>query len=100
MGLPNRTLDTMSEAIALSSPSGRMSKAARKRANERLRVALFGEGGLQRTKPQQTDAEKAALLRQRAKDLRGFAANGFRPRAHIKEAERLEAEANSLAEQI
>jgi hypothetical protein len=86
----------MAEAIALSSPSGRMSKRARLAANKRLSVALFGEGGLQRPDRQQTNEEKAALLRQRAKDLRGYAANGFRPRVHIKEAERLEAEAAAL----
>ena len=38
--------DTMVEAIALSSPSGRMSRRARKAADERLRLALFGPDGL------------------------------------------------------
>src|SRR6185437_2647944 len=44
--LPPRTADTMSDAIALSSPSGRMSERARNAATERLGKQLFGEKGL------------------------------------------------------
>ncbi len=40
--LPKRNADTMSEAIAFSSPSGRMSKRARTQANKRLALMLFG----------------------------------------------------------
>ena len=88
VGLPDRTLDTMSEAIAQSSPSGTMSKRARKRAQERLRVALFGEKGLQPTDPQQSKREQ---LLQQASELRELAARGMKPRAHLKRAEDLEA---------
>lgn len=41
--LPARTADTMSDAIALDSPNGRMSKRAKDAASRRLAVALFGE---------------------------------------------------------
>lgn len=41
---PRRSADSMSEAIALSSPSGRMSKRARKAAEERLSKMLWPGG--------------------------------------------------------
>ncbi len=44
--LPKRTANTMSEAIALASPSGKMSKRARQAAEKRLSEALFGPNGL------------------------------------------------------
>ena len=68
-GMPSRTADTMSDAIALSSPSGRMSNRARKAAHERLRLALFGPDGLQSPTVVQPD-ERTVLLRQAA-ELRG-----------------------------
>ena len=86
-----RTANTMSEAIALSSPSGQMSNAARQRASERLRRELFGDG-LEGPKVQQPSKRESNL--RRAAELRELAARGMRPRAHIKEAERLEKEAN------
>jgi hypothetical protein len=46
MNLPERQPFSTGEAIGLSSPSGRMSKRARKAALRRLEVALFGEGGI------------------------------------------------------
>src|SRR4051812_8870771 len=49
----DRTLDTMSEAIAMSSPSGRTSQRARDAATKRLGEALFGPGGLQKAGPVQ-----------------------------------------------
>lgn len=83
-----RDLDTMSEAIALSSPSGRMSKRARAAADRRLSLALFGPSGLQcEPTPQPTEREK--LLAQAAR-LRELADRGMKPRAYRKEAERLE----------
>jgi len=85
-----RTPDTMSDAIALSSPSGKMSKAARKRANERLRQALFGDGLPMPTCQQETDRER--LLRQAA-ELRALAGRGMCPHRYIREAQRLETEA-------
>jgi len=81
----------MSEAIALSSPSGKMSKRARKRAEERLRVALFGPNGLQKPPPKQW--ERKELLLHRARELRELAARGMKPRAYKRKAEELEREA-------
>lgn len=82
----------MSEAIALSSPNGHMSKRARNAANERLRHALFGAGLQKAPVPQPTERE--ALLRQAA-DLRALAARGVKPRAHIRKAQELEAKAEA-----
>lgn len=93
---PPRSADTMSDAIALSSPSGRTSKRAQRLAGERLSIALFGPGGYQpEPAPQPTQRER--LLR-RAADLRDLAERGMKPRAFRREAARLEAlaaEANS-----
>lgn len=84
--------DTMVDAIAMSSPSGRMSKAQRKRNHDRLVKMLFGEEGLSalapKLPPQPTDKERDL---RHAKFLRELAARGMKPRANIKEAERLEA---------
>jgi len=82
--------DTLVEAIALSSPSGRMSRAAKERAQERLRRKLFGDG---LSYPQAKQPSKAKALRRRAAELRELASRGVKPRAYVKEAERLEAEA-------
>ena len=92
--MPSGSADTMSDAIALSSPSGRMSKRARAVAEERLRVALFGENGLQRMECPQ-ESERDNLLR-RAKELRGLAERGMKPRAYLKESQRLELLAANL----
>lgn len=94
--LPAKNLDTMSEAIALSSPSGRMSKRAKAAADERLRKELFGPTGhLEGPRAIQPD-EKTTLLRQ-ASELRDLAARGMKPRAHLKRAEELERQAKALA---
>ena len=80
---------TMVDAIALSSPSGHMSKRARQAAMRRLAHELFAD----MEKPQiieATPAEKCARLQQRATELRALAARGMRPRAFLKEAKRLE----------
>jgi hypothetical protein len=88
VSLPPRTADTMSDAIALSSPSGRMSKRARAAAEERLSMALFGPGGLQRAPtPQPSPVER--LLAQAAR-LRDLAERGMSRRRFTREAERLE----------
>lgn len=85
------SFDTMVDAIAISSPDGRMSKRARAAANERLRVALFGPNGLQApTCPQPN--EQTRLLAQAA-NLRELAARGMKPRAFVKRAEELERKA-------
>lgn len=84
----------MSDAIALSSPSGRMSTRARAAAQQRLGRALFGPGGLQR-EPTPQPSERDRLLAQAAR-LRDLAARGMKPRAYSKEAARLEALARAL----
>ncbi len=89
-----RTLDTMSDAIALSSPSGKMSKQARKEADKRLSMALFGPEGL-KAPSCAPEPEKDKLLRQAA-ELRSLAARGMHPRKYLKEAKRLEALAETL----
>ena len=94
--LPARTADTMSEAIALSSPSGRMSKRARDAANARLSLALFGPGGLQRAEPKQRSARERHL--EQAARLRDLAARGMSVRKFTREAERLEALAAAAVE--
>jgi len=69
MNFPPRTLDTMSDAIAYSSPSGRCSKRARKAASEALCMALFGKPDITiedvKGPPiaQPTPSERAARLR-------------------------------------
>lgn len=85
----------MSEAIALSSPSGGMSARARKRADERLRVELFGKHGLERPGLPPQPSEREYLLR-KAAELRALAGRGVKPMAYRKEAERLEREASTL----
>lgn len=86
--LPEKSLDTLSEVIALTSPSGSMSKRSREAASERLRVSLFGQHGLAHPTAPQPE-EKERLLKQAA-ELRGYAERGLRPKAHIKRAEELE----------
>lgn len=96
--IPYRTLDSMSEAIALSSPSGSMSLRARQAATKRLRISLFGENGLQLGKPSQPEPmERARILRQQAADLRHMAAQGMKPRTFIKQAAQLEKEADTIS---
>lgn len=92
--LPARTLDTMSDAIALGSPSGRQSQASQQAAQARLGEALFGPGGLKA--PQQAQPSTVEVLRRQAKGLRDLAARGVGPRKHLKEAERLEGMAEEL----
>lgn len=82
-----------SDALAIASPSGNMSKAGLKRAQERVRQHLFGEG-LERAGPI-IRPEKEALMQQ-AKELRELAERGMKPRAYKKKAEELEALAASM----
>ena len=60
--LPDRSLDTMSEAIAMSSPSGRQSERSRQAARQRLSTALFGPGGLQKSGPGEEQKKSGRLL--------------------------------------
>lgn len=99
MATAPRNADTMSEAIALSSPSGRMSKRAREAARKRLAEMLWGPGGATRedicgTCPQPS---KADALRAHAARLRDLASRGMSVRKYTREAERMEAEAARLA---
>jgi hypothetical protein len=95
MPLPPRTADTMSEAIAMSSPSGRTSKRAKAAAMKRLGEQLFGPGGLRRPGLPPQPSKRERLLQEAAR-CRDLAARGMRPRAFIKQAERCEAEAAAL----
>jgi hypothetical protein len=84
----------MSDAIALSSPSGRTSKRAKKAAADRLALALFGANATRDdfTGTQQQPTEKERLLAQAGR-LRDLAARGMSTRKFTKEAARLEAQA-------
>ena len=87
--LPARTANTMSDAIAIASPNGRMSKRAHDAACKRLALDLFGPEGLQQERcPQPTARER--LLRQAA-SLRELAARGMSSGKFNREAARLEA---------
>jgi hypothetical protein len=92
--LPPRTADTMSDAIALSSPSGKMSKRAREAANKRLNEKLFGPQGL--PAPSARQPSEVQSLRQKAAELKGLADRGMKPRAYAKEAAKLNAKADAL----
>jgi len=92
--LPPRTADTMSEAIALSSPNGKMSKRSRLAANQRAGSALFGPNGM--PAPQVKQPSEIESLRRNATELRDLASRGMKPRAHTKTALQLEQKANEL----
>lgn len=94
MSLPLRDLSTMAEAIALSSPSGRMSKRSRLAADRRLSLALFGPEGLQG--PIVTQPSEREYLLRKAGEFRDFAARGLSPRKYNREADKLEAQAREL----
>lgn len=95
MNYPKRSADTMSEAIAISSPNGRMSKRAHKAAMERLSLALFGPNGLQQdATPQPTEAER---LLAHAKRLRELADAGMSTRKFRREADKAETRAKELS---
>lgn len=96
--LPARTADTMSDAISISSPNGRVSKRAKDAAIDRLAVALFGTNSTREDftggpTPQPSRAER--LLAQAAQ-LRDLANRGMSTRKFNREADRLEAEAAHL----
>lgn len=96
--LPARTADTMSFAIALSSPNGRMSARAKTEAQKQLSVALFGPCGLSAPCLPPQPTKRTRLLQQAAR-LRDLAERGMRPRANLRDAIALEAEAAALDEQ-
>ena len=92
-GLQSRLddLDRMSEAIALSSPNGRMSKAARFRAEKRW-VEKFGTIPF----PKLPQLSKKERILNQAKNLREIAAKGMKSKAYLKKAQALEIEASNL----
>lgn len=75
------------------SPSGRVSKRARRASDERTRRELFGDG-LEFPRCRQP-SERERLLRT-AHELRGLASRGMKPRAYVKQAAMLEALAAKL----
>ncbi len=83
---------------SLLSPNGRVSKRARASALAREAARLFPPGYWDEAPLSQAeqDAQRAASLRGTAKTLRDLAARGMHPRKYVKEADRLEAEANAL----
>lgn len=91
-----RSPDSMSEAIALSSPSGRMSKRAREAANRRW-LERYGVKPHTPTE-EEIDRGKITSLLSMADFLRKLASRGVGPRKHVKEAARCEAEAKHLTE--
>jgi len=83
---------------SLLSPSGKISKAARKRAMERYgkEVEEWEASQVETEEEKQVRAQDAQDSKRRqdlsmAKKLHGFADNGFGPKKHRKEALRLEA---------
>ena len=94
-----RNANTMSEAIALSSPSGRLSKRARKAAESRLSAALFPPGYWEwaNAKPEPEPAVVAAELRGKARFLRSLlTSKGKLPLKFRRQAEAYEAEAEGI----
>lgn len=94
MTLPPRDPNTMSEAIAGSSPSGRMSKRARKAFERRIHDALFG------TEPYDLKGETSqpsmrVQLLAHAALLRDLAARGMSTRKFNREADRIEKQAQA-----
>jgi hypothetical protein len=83
----------------LLSPSGKVSKRARKAMLAREAARLFPPGTF--SQPEKTEAEKlterANTLNQSAARLRELAARGMKPRAYLKAAERMESEAAALS---
>ena len=85
--------DTLVEILALSSPSGRISKRAREAAQERIRHELFDD--LPPCDPPPAPPPWIEL-RRRAGELLALAARGMKPRAYPKLAAQLEARADAL----
>jgi DNA repair protein RadC len=83
-----------SDALALASPSGRMSKRSLTAAQERIRQELFGKNGL--VLPATPQPSEVEYLRRKARELRDLANRGMNPRAYAKKAQEYE----GLAAQI
>lgn len=91
-----RSLDTMSDAIAISSPNGRMSKRSKEAFLKILRERLFppGEDIFSNVRDPKPPAQR---LREQAARLRELADRGMSTKKFNREADRLEREAAALA---
>ena len=90
-----RPLDFLDHSLL--SPSGRMSKRARRRVLDRLGDKLFGpESGF--VEPEVPQPSEKEYLTRKAALLREMAARGMYPRKYKKEADRLEALAAEIEE--
>jgi len=80
------------------SPSGRVSKRARKAALEREAARLFPPGTFAPPVKSADDVmrDQIAALRRSAMNLRDLAARGMSPRKFLREAAKLEAESDML----
>ena len=83
---------------SILSPSGRVSGAAAKAAQQRNAATLFPPGYWTPPEqtPEQAKAQKGYALLRAAATLRDLAARGIHPRKYLKEAMRLEAELEAL----
>lgn len=81
---------------SILSPSGWVSKRARQAALNRAAAELFAEWGGHLPKPEAPPTDLIVQLKLQAAELRQLAARGMKPRAYLKKAIELEAEADRL----
>lgn len=97
-GQPYRPLDYLDHSSI--SPSGRVSKRARKQAAARLSAQLWPDGCSKEDicgkAPEPTPAENAEALRRYARTLRDLADKGVSPRKYLRKAEEMEVEALAI----
>lgn len=84
-----------SDALAFASPSGKMSKRARKDGLARIRRQIFGDDNVDLRGEAPQPSKKELLLRH-ATQLRELAERGMNSKVYFKKAQQLEAEADSL----
>jgi hypothetical protein len=87
--------DTLTEVLALSSLSGKMSKRAREAAQKRITEEIWAGCVWPTVAPE----APWIVLRRQAKELREAAARGQKPRAYPKLAAELEARADKLEQE-
>lgn len=87
---------------SLLSPSGHQSRRARKAAMKQEAAKLFPPGYFDAPTPTPAEQarQQAESLRRTAQNLRDLAARGMRRRKFAREAERLEAEADAIMEDL
>jgi hypothetical protein len=94
---PTRTADTMSDAIAIASPNGRMSKRAKQAATDRLAIALFGPNSTREDFTGRVEQpSKVERLLSHAARLRDLASRGMCTRKYMRLAAEAEAEAAAI----